>query len=98
VSLALRKSKMVSFRLSPEEYRRIREMCAAQGMRSVSDLARTAMLKLVASENHTDPLTYEVRDLRDQIRSISQALERISHEVEERKPQGSASSSAGSEI
>lgn len=84
MGLALRKSKMVSFRLSQEEYQRFRALCAAQGVRSLSDLARTAMQKLVAAESRADPLSLEVQDLRSQVRSLSLELERISEAVEAR--------------
>jgi predicted DNA-binding protein len=85
MSLALRKSKMVSFRLSLEEYQRFRALCASQGVRSLSDLARTAMQKLVATENDADPLSLEVQDLRIQVRSLSQELDRLSEVVEARR-------------
>ena len=38
-----RKSKMVSFRVSLEDYERLRLFCASQGQRSVSDFARLAV-------------------------------------------------------
>ena len=85
MNLALRRSKMISFRLSPEEYQRFRHMCAERGVRSISDLARTALQKLVAAENDDDPLSYEVRDLRQQVESLSHELDRITQLVEGRK-------------
>lgn len=85
MGLAFRKSKMVSFRLSPEEYQRFRELCTSQGVRSLSDLARTAMQRLVAVENRADPLSLEVQDLRTQVRSLSQELDRLAQAVEARK-------------
>jgi phage shock protein A len=84
MGVAFRKSRMISFRLTPTEYQRFQEMCATQGLRSISDLARTAVQKLIAVENQADPLTYEVRDLREQVRSLSLALDRISERVDER--------------
>lgn len=85
MGLAFRKSKMVSFRLSQEEYLRFRELCATQGVRSLSDLARTAMHRMVASESRADPLVLEVQDLRSQVRSLSQELDRLSQAVEARR-------------
>ena len=38
-----RKSKMVSFRVSLEDYERLRLFCASEGQRSVSDFARLAV-------------------------------------------------------
>ena len=37
------KSKMISIRLSDEEYEGLRTLCVSRGARSVSDLAREAM-------------------------------------------------------
>ena len=86
MSLAFRKSKMISFRLSPDEFQRIKELCATHGLRSISDLARVALLKLIASENGANPLAYEVLDLRRQVRSISVALDRLSEVVNSGDP------------
>lgn len=69
---SLRRSRMVSFRLSPDEYARLRTMCSAQGIRSLSDLARTAMQRLI--EEPKD----EIGDLREQMRALAQELERLS--------------------
>lgn len=44
-----RKSKMVSFRISPEEYERLRLFCSSQGQRSVSDFARLAVTRMLES-------------------------------------------------
>ena len=68
---------MVSIRLSPDEHREFQRMCASKGIRSISDLARTAMHRLVASENDADLLAYEVQDLRNQAQFILVELERI---------------------
>lgn len=38
---------MISFRLTAEEYDKFRELCFAQGIRSVSEMARAAMHLLV---------------------------------------------------
>ncbi len=84
MALAFRKSRMISFRLTPAEYQRFQEICATQGLRSISDLARTAVQKLIAVEDRKDPLTYEVSDLRKQVQSLSLALDRISHRIDGR--------------
>ena len=76
---------MVSFRLSPEEYTRFREVCAMKGIRSISGLARVAMMMIAAQEIEIDPLSDQVRDIRRQVQSISLELDRISHAVESRK-------------
>ena len=83
--MSLKRSKMVSFRLSPEEYTRFREVCALKGIRSISDLARVAMTVIASQETEIDPLSDQVRDIRKQVQSISMELDRISHVVASRK-------------
>ena len=84
--LALRKSKMISFRLSPEEYRTLQDACEKQGVRSISDLARTAMQRLVTSNGHAQvPLSEEVRDLQDRMAEIAVKVERLSQIVESKQ-------------
>jgi hypothetical protein len=81
VSLTIRKSKMISFRLSPEEYQGLKDTCMLQGVRSISDLARTAMQTLIASGGEAVPLSDEVRDLRNRVRALSLQLDRLSTAV-----------------
>jgi hypothetical protein len=83
--MPLKRSKMVSFRLSPEEYTRFSDVCARKGVRSISDLARVAMTMIASREAEIDPLSDQVRDIRKQVQSISLELERISHVVDARK-------------
>lgn len=85
MSLMIRRSKMISFRLSPEEYQTLQEACLTRGVRSISDLARTAMHKLITPNGQSDPLSGDVRDLQDKVRAISFELNRISKLVEARQ-------------
>lgn len=85
MSLTIRKTKMISFRLSPEEYQRLKDTCMLQGVRSISDMARTAMQKLIASGGEAVPLSDEVRDLRNRVRTLSLQLDRLSTTVHARQ-------------
>jgi hypothetical protein len=76
MSVAIRRSRMISFRLSSEEYTKFARMC---GVRSMSDMARIALRKAVADSH---PLSFEVRDLRRQIETTARELERIAELVE----------------
>jgi hypothetical protein len=49
-----KKSRMVSFRLSPLEFSSAKEDCDRRGVRSVSGLARRALLGVIA-QHHPDP-------------------------------------------
>lgn len=78
---------MVSFRLSPREYQRLQTACAHYGVRSVSELARTAMDHIISTNPGPDPANGslhwrdEVRDLRDQVKSLSSELNRLAAKV-----------------
>jgi hypothetical protein len=81
-----RKSKMVSFRLSPDEYRMYRTACEHHGIETISELARKAMQQLAASINgginHTPmSLDDQVRDLRDRITHLQEEVDQISRRV-----------------
>lgn len=78
-----RKSKMVSFRLSPEEYYQFRSACSDHGVRSVSELARAAMQSLIDAKGATLPLYLQVRELRERLDVISGELDRLALVVEE---------------
>ncbi len=82
MSVAIRRSKMISFRLSPEEYQTLQAACAEQRMRSISDLARMAMQRVISPRSAADPLSDEVRDLRDRVRVLAFELDRLSKVVE----------------
>ena len=83
ISALKRRSRMLSFRLSEEEYSDLKAICEAQGARSVSDLARIAILNLAGGGNsnghshlHTemDSLKARVATLDDQIQRLSRLL------------------------
>jgi Arc/MetJ-type ribon-helix-helix transcriptional regulator len=76
-----RKTKTVSLRMSPKEYRQLREACASQEIGSVSDLVRTAMQNLIASNgSSTAPLHRQVQELRYRLDALSVEVERLSHD------------------
>ena len=76
---------MISFRLSQEEYQRFRALCAENGVRSISDLARTALQGLVAARHHSDPLALELCDLRSQVQTLSGEIDRLSQRLSARE-------------
>ena len=84
MSVAFRRSRMISFRLSPEEYDRFAKMCSDRGVRSISDMARIALQKLIAGDAESDPISFEIGDLRSQLKMLSNNLERIAGIVEGR--------------
>lgn len=82
MSLAVRRSKMISFRLSPEEFQTLQLACTEQGIRSISDMARMAMLHVASPPPPGDRLSAEVHDLRDKVRGLSFEMDRLSKVIE----------------
>lgn len=83
---SLRRSRMVSFRLSPEEYEQLQSVCATQGARSLSELARAAMQRMISPGRGAKPLEHEVGDIRNQVRHLSDQVNRLSEVVESLQP------------
>ena len=69
--------RMVSFRLSEEEYDGLRNLCHTEGARSVSDLARSTVCRLLGSPNGSPVVTLEKR-----VEELNQAIKRLSQLVE----------------
>src|SRR4051794_32114321 len=92
-----RRSKMVSFRVSPEEYSSLCQACSAQGLRSVSELARTAVNNMIRGSRITATVDDQLQDLRARVQTLSTEVERLSRHVD-RPPLGIAvaTSAAGS--
>ena len=84
------KSKMVSFRLSPEEYSRYRSACPAVGARSISELARVAIERLTASPDVPPAVDTQMRALNSKIQVLATELERLSQIVAPRKQEASS--------
>ena len=70
---------MISFRLSEEEFDRFRAICFNYGVRSVSELARTAINKLLEQPGQAQEqsLASRVAELEGRIRILSLELKRL---------------------
>ena len=75
------RSKMISVRLSEEEYAALRELCSVTGARSVSDLTRDAMRALLNSRNQEEPLRFPAGEFRDQLMSLDHKIEQLASEI-----------------
>lgn len=79
-----RKSKMVSFRLSPDEYSHLVNACDTRGIRSVSELARTAVQSIITTNGHSAPIQTQVQELRERVSFLADQLEQLARQVEPR--------------
>jgi len=75
-----RRSIVISVRLSRDEYRKYRSACGEAGVRSLSELARTAMHHLVTVRSGTPPVEDQLHDLRRQVQALTHEVEKIGRE------------------
>jgi Arc/MetJ-type ribon-helix-helix transcriptional regulator len=54
LAILKRRSRMISFRLSEDEYASLRSLCENGSARSVSDLARDAVHRLIGKDSQAD--------------------------------------------
>ena len=66
---------MVSFRLSEEEYEGLKHICITVGARSLSDIARDAVQRLLS--NNTESKI----DGDEQLRALYERMDALDHEV-----------------
>ena len=69
------RSKMISIRLSEEEYLGLKRLCAITGARSVSDLAREAMGVLLKGGPGADGLGARMDEFRTQILALERKID-----------------------
>ncbi|MBS1872042.1 MAG: hypothetical protein JSU00_02435 [Acidobacteria bacterium] len=72
----LRRSKMITFRVSREEYEQVRSACLRRGMRSVSAFARTAVERMMNAKSDSS-MNDELQDLRAQVHALTLRVEEI---------------------
>jgi len=83
MSVFKRRTKLVSFRVSDEEYEKLQGACVAEGARSISDFARAALQRTVrAQHNHGSDLQAEsigsgTRELIDTMRELNRQLSQL---------------------
>jgi len=82
MSVLKRRTKLVSFRLSDEEYERLQGACVAEGARSISDFARAALQRTVTGQNPLAELPAEsvgsgTRELIDTMRELNRQLSQL---------------------
>jgi len=84
------RSRMISVRLSEEEYLALRRLCSVTGARSVSDLTRDAMRVFVNGLNRENLLGMDIQEFRDHMMNLDKKVESLEAEIA-RKSQSSSS-------
>jgi len=73
--------RMISVRLSEEEYLALKRVCAVTGARSVSDLTRDALRVLLNGVSGPDMLGLHMAEFRAQIRNLDNKIERLASKI-----------------
>jgi hypothetical protein len=79
-----RRSRMVSFRLSEQEYENLLTLCSSRGARSLSDLARDAMQALL-HDGDRDGLPSLVQRLRKRMDDLDLEVKHLTQLLAEQK-------------
>ena len=74
------RSRMISFRLTAEEYERFRELCFTNGIRSVSEMARAAINLLLQQPARApqEALEGRVAELEGRLHMLALEMKQIS--------------------
>jgi len=75
------RSRMISVRLSEEEYSALRYLCSLTGARSVSDLTRDAMRTVLRGVNREDPLAGNLEEFRAGMKSLEKKVEQLEAKI-----------------
>ncbi len=73
------RSKMISFRLSAEEYEKIRDLCFRQGIQSVSEMARAGLNLLLEQPERapSESLELRMRELEGRLHIIALQIKKM---------------------
>jgi hypothetical protein len=87
-----RRSKMVSFRLSEQEYQDLVALCVSRDVRSLSDLARDAMNSLLGTPKRNgngngngDGIESAVAELHGRMAELDRELKRLTRFIQEQE-------------
>lgn len=74
-----RRTRLIRFRVSPDEYEKLSRYCATSGARSLSDLARSALQQTMRGQAGAgDPAILEqLRRTNDSLRDMGQQIAEI---------------------
>ena len=78
------RSRMISVRLSEEEYSALRRLCKTTGARSVSDMTRNAMRSLLEAKHREDVVGIHAEEFRSQMKDLDRKIEQLAAEISSR--------------
>jgi hypothetical protein len=75
------RSRMVSVRLSEDEYIALRELCLTTGARSVSDITRDAMRAFLNGAAREETLHIRINEFCDQMNHFGRRLDELAERI-----------------
>ena len=85
MSVFTRRTRTVSFRLSEEEYKELRNTCIAHGIRSMSDFARLCTQWWIDGDGDpNESLLATIRELTGKLRELDSKVKRLASDVPSR--------------
>jgi len=78
-----RRSRMVNFRLSEEEYEKLASVCRSRGARSVSEFARKAVLGIADLEDVPAEPPEWGRKIECRVEELAREVKRLNEAVDE---------------
>lgn len=75
------RSRMISVRLSEDEYSALLQVCSTTGARSMSELTRDAMRAILNGSSREDHVANHLEEFRTQIRKLERKVEELSARV-----------------
>lgn len=82
------RTRLIYFRVSEEEFQKLNSVCQDEGARSMSDLARSAMSRLLEGGSERVPADH-LRLLDKVLLDLNEKIDRLTHLIEGR-PNGSS--------
>ncbi len=80
-----RRSKMVTFRVSMEEYQSLEAACLERRVRSISESARAALRQWIGETRSSTVLDGELQQVERRIQVLAKEIDRLQHLVREQK-------------
>ncbi len=87
--------RLISFRLSEEEFQHLTAVSLSQGARSLSDFVRSWLLRFFANAGDNSALLLELRLLERRMEQLDQDIKQLAGHVERASAKASESAAAG---
>lgn len=81
MSVLKRRSRMISFRVSEDEYVGLKNLCVNEGARSVSDMARDAVHRLIMNHSYPNNQAWPNNQLETVVQVLQGRIEALDLEV-----------------